>query len=186
VIRRAVKRWPRLGGPPRGAPASGLARAPRCNRGRALHRRGYPVNISIIIPKAFFRLPPRHRRWCYPAGARDRSRDETSSIFFPCVTRRAVRSKGAGTTWRPFGGCEMPGEYGSQHWRIAQRRRAPRQTKQRRTDDPSEGCLASRISMRVWPSGSTSTHGSNVGASPGFKSDCRANAGGRLAPARYS
>ena len=171
VIRRAVKRWPRLGGAPRGAPASGLARgprsqvglglasrpprtqdstdaagsiqprdwpgslfwiaryrchrtgltsgpprghclatgativcgclgqhpsapasplgpiflevatpAPRANRGGALHRRGYPVNISIIIPKAFFRLPPCHRRWCYPPNARDRSRDDASHL----------------------------------------------------------------------------------------------------------
>jgi hypothetical protein len=65
-------------------------------------RWGYPVNISIIIPDAFLRLPLHYRCWCYPARARDRSRDDAS--IFDCVTGRAVRSKGAGTTWRPFAG----------------------------------------------------------------------------------
>jgi hypothetical protein len=148
----------------------------RSNRGRALHRRGYPVIIPITVPDAFLRLPPRHRHWCYPARARDRSRDGTPPTLRDQEGRQV---QGSGDDLAAlWGNARCPPSTIRSIGVIAQRRRAPGQTKQRRTDDPSEGCLASRISMSVWPSGSSSAHGSDLGASPGFKSDCRANAGG--------
>ena len=72
---------------------------------------------------------------------------------------RAVRSKGAGTTWRPFGGCEMPGEYGSQHWRdrAKEARTKADQTKEdRRSKRRMLGIadfyesLAERIEQHAW------------------------------------